>query len=122
MGNVVAEFELQGLPKMTNSQGHLHWRFKTQESKKWKKLVSEKCISLGINNLNLEKAQLTLTRYSEREPDFDGLVSGFKHVIDGLVECKLLVNDRISNVGQPRYIWERTKRNEGKIKVKIEKV
>lgn len=70
----------------------------------------------------LERAKLTLTRASAVEPDYDGLVSSFKHIIDALVEGGILVNDKTENIGKPDYQWVVAARNKGCIKVKIEEV
>ncbi len=68
----------------------------------------------------LERAKLTLTRCSSREPDTDGLVSCFKHVVDGLVEAKVLADDRPSNIGIPDYRWEKCSNKLSRIKVQVE--
>lgn len=117
---MIIEFEISGfgLPKTTNGS-MVHWRIKHAETKKWKRLV----FMAVVKNLPPQpflKAKLTLTRCSSREPDFDGLVSSFKHVIDGLIEAQVLQNDRMSNIGQPTYLWERANLRKGMIKVKIE--
>lgn len=117
----MGEFELKGLPRMTNSIGRSHWTVKHRESVKWQNMVVTQCQKLGIENLGLGSAVLTLTRFSSTEPDFDGLVSGFKHVLDGLVVCGVIINDKPSVIGQPKYFWEYSPRKQGgKISVKIE--
>ena len=70
----------------------------------------------------LSRAKLTLTRYSSVCPDPDGLVSSFKSVLDGLVECGVLENDRFTNIGMPTYAWEKAPKNEGKAKVIVEEI
>lgn len=111
------EFEIQGLPKMTNAS-RVHWTKKMKEAKKWKALVYEQVSLARWTPIN--KANLTLIRFSSVEPDFDGLVSSFKHVIDGLVEAGVLENDKVSNIGQPKYAWQKCAPKMGKIRVKVE--
>lgn len=119
---LVGEFEIRGLPKTTNSGGRSHWSLKVKEANKWKSLVGTEVLKLGLDNLKLNRAVLTLTRHSSVEPDFDGLVSSFKHVIDGLVVYGVLTSDKSSVIGQPKYFWEYgIKRVGGKISVKIER-
>ncbi len=67
----------------------------------------------------LKKARLVLTRYSSNSPDFDGLVSSFKHVIDGLVDAGVIQNDKFENIGAPEYVWEKCGRRAGKITVEV---
>lgn len=51
----------------------------------------------------------------------DGLVSGFKHVIDGLVVAGVIVDDKPSVIGQSQYRWTyRPSKQGGMISVKIE--
>lgn len=118
---LIAEFEILGLPKMRNQMSY-NWRAAQAEAKKWKKLTSIKCLQLGIQDINLSKAKLTLTRCSIKECDFDGLVSGFKHVLDGLVESKVIVDDRMSVIGQPTFKWEKASPKQGKIRIRIERI
>ncbi len=119
---LVAEFKILGLPLMTNAQKNAHWTKRHKESVKWKSLVGFECHKAGILQLGLTSAALTLTRHSSREPDFDGLVSGFKHVIDGLTDCQVIVDDKFSVIGQSTYLWvySATKAR-GFVTVKIER-
>jgi hypothetical protein len=116
---LICEFTLQGLPKTTNGIARKHWKTQWAHSIKWKKLVYQKCLSFGVTNLKLSKAKLTLIRRSSREPDTDGLISGFKAIIDGLVECGVLVDDKPSIIGIPDYRWERSQI--GHVYIKVEK-
>lgn len=116
------QFSLPGLPRTTNSGGRAHWAVKVKEAKKWKKLVWLMVRAAGANGLGLEQAKITLVRASSSEPDFDGLVSSFKHVIDGLVEAGVLKNDKPSVIGQPVYLWEKCAPRQGHIRVTVETV
>ncbi len=116
------EFTLKGLPKVTNRQ-NVHWRVKHAESKKWKLATAFECqhaiLKHHLNALPFDRAVLTLTRHSSREPDFDGLVSGFKHVIDGIVASTLIRDDKSQTIGQPTYKWEYARPNKSFITVRI---
>lgn len=122
------EFEIPGLPKMTNGL-RVHWRVIQKERAKWKELVGP-AAHIALNeqkraariSLPLLRAQLTFTRYSSRQPDFDGLVSSFKGPQDSLVEVGILKDDSMSVVGQPHYQWIYAAPRKGKIKIKIESV
>lgn len=116
-------FELEGLPRMTNPSGRTtgHWAVLKKESDAWKQRVVV-TVAARLPARPLKKAELTLTRFSSSEPDADGLVSGFKHIIDGLVIAKVLENDKWKNIGMPNYRWEYAGRGYGKIRVQIEEV
>lgn len=119
---LVFKFEIMGLPKMSNEglRG-THWSVKAKEAKNWKNAVMFEVINkINIRAFKpLEKARLVLTRYSSTSPDADGLVSGFKHVIDGLVKAGVLANDKFTNIGMPDYRWEKCKKGQGKIRVEV---
>lgn len=117
----VLEFMLPGLPKMSNQLLRGHWRTKHGHAIKWKRKVTDACFKFKPAQ-PLERATLTLTRCSSAEPDFDGLVSGFKHVIDGIVECGIIQTDKSSCIGQPKYFWEKGVRGKGFLKVKVEQI
>lgn len=125
--NYVLEFEIEGLPAMMN-KSRRHWRFIQKERKKWKELV---LIAVRNCQLNAElrgarefkpltRAKVSITRFSSREPDFDGLVSGGKALLDGLVEAQVIIDDSRKVIGQPQYFWEPAGPKQGKVKVKVE--
>ena len=114
------EFTIGGLPKNINN-ARMQWFIRHKENKKWKGLVA---LAIGVKTppSPLAKAKLTLIRHSSSEPDFDGLVASFKSIIDGLIECRVLENDRMSNIGQPDYKWKKAKPGAGMITVKVEEI
>lgn len=117
------EFELTGLPRMTNCSGRksTHWRVLKKESDMWKALVVFTCRT-SRPAVPLKTAKLTLTRCSSSSPDSDGLVSGFKHVIDGLVRAGILEDDKYSNISFPTYLWRKAPAGKGMIRVLVEEV
>lgn len=122
MSGYCIEFEIPGLPPTINAGGRSrHWRIGWAATAKWKESIGWATAGKRPKK-PLERAQITLTRYSSMEPDFDGLVSSFKAVIDGLVVHGVLAGDKMSQIGQPRYRWEKCPRNSGKIKVRVEEV
>lgn len=60
-----------------------------------------------------------MTRGSSSISDFDGLVSSFKYVIDGLVVNRVLLNDTRAVIGQPSYLWTKAKAKQGYILVEV---
>ena len=113
-------FCIEQLPPTVNRQSGMHWRKKAQIVKQWHGMVAIYCGGFLKPKAPFKKAKLTLTRFSSVEPDFDGLVSSFKPVIDGLIKCGVLENDKMSNIGKPDYRWEKVKPKQGKIVVTIE--
>lgn len=113
-------FEMKGLPKMTNPSGakSTHWSVMLRERNNWKQRV---LLAVGNHKPRspLTRARLRLTRYSSFCPDSDGLVSGFKAIIDGLVACKVLLDDRFKNIGMPDYRWEKAKPGAGFVRVEV---
>lgn len=112
---------LTGLPKTLNAIGRAHWAVKVKEAKRWHNaILGEMLITKStFPKAPLKKARLVLTRYSSSEPDHDGLVSSFKHVIDGLIKNGIIENDKPSNIGQPEYHWLKAAKKAGKITVEV---
>lgn len=115
------EFTIPELPQTTNSHGRVHWAIKVKLAKYWKTTVL-----LAVGNKKpkfpLTKAKLTLTRHSSNAPDADGLVSSFKHVVDGLTIAAVIKDDSMKVIGFPIYLWNKCPRGQGKITVKIEEL
>lgn len=113
------KFTIQGLPKMSNQLLRGHWQTKHAHAKKWKGAVRRALAILNKPAQPLTSAALCLVRESSVEPDFDGLVSSFKSVIDGLVEEGVLKSDKSSCIGQPKYQWVKGKPKQGRIIVEV---
>lgn len=116
---LIAEFSISGLPATINAIGRKHWAFKVKEARQWKRLVVEQCVLARVFGVKLEKAILEFTRHSSQELDFDNLAGSFKHVLDGLVEAGVIIDDKPSIIGSPTFIWQKTKPGEGKVTVKV---
>lgn len=119
-------FFIPDLPLMTNELLRRHWSFIMKEKQKWHRLVDKAVatqkIVLGVKE-PYQKARITFIRRSLREPDFDGLISGFKFPCDALVESGIIIDDKFSVIGQSNYIWEKAiKRADQGIQVYVEEV
>jgi len=106
------------LPKMANSGRGWNWRVDWADKKRWYEIMS-----LRMKQYRpvepLQELAVTLTRCSSKEPDFDGLVHGFKPVVDSLVRLGFVINDRMSNL-KATYKWEPSPRNKGFIRIEME--
>ena len=111
---------INDLPKTTNANNK-HWAMKMKEAQKWKQLVK---LSVGSQKPSypLEKAKLTCTRHSSKEPDYDGLVSSFKHLIDGLIESKVIIDDAMRYIGMPEFSWKQAPRSKGFIELEVQEI
>lgn len=114
----VLEFELQGLPKLTNQLSRSKWQPRMKEATKWKDAVIIACYGKAPPK-PLTKAKISFIRYSACRPDFDGLVSGFKRILDGLRLANIILDDNYDVIGQPEYSWERAPKSQGKVKIKV---
>jgi len=116
---LIAEFEIQGLPSLVNKAKNYHWRRRNREAQLWKRLVMEQCIYRNIHQKRFPAVYLELTRCSPVQPDFDNLCTGFKHVIDGFKACGVIEDD------SPKYVtlaffWEKaTKLCDRRIKIRL---
>lgn len=117
MGNYRMMFQINDLPKPINAVGG-HWRHRNNEAKKWRNIIFN--VTLGKRpKTPLTKAKLELTRYSSRSPDYDGLVSSFKHVVDGLITSGVIESDTLKVIGIPKFDWVYAKQKAGRIEVKV---
>jgi hypothetical protein len=106
------------LPKTINAGGRTHWAVKAKEAQKWISWIA--ALTLTVKPPRpLPKAILALTRHSSREPDFDGLVSSFKHVIDGLVHAGIIQDDKPMVIGQPAFYWHKSKPKAGHVLIQV---
>lgn len=116
------EFVLNGLPHMANPSGKsTHWRGIHAEAQKWKWAVCQ--ITMGKRPKKpLERYKLTLVRFSSKEPDFDGLVRGFKSVVDGLRAADVISDDKLKNSGVWHCQWMKCGKSKGRISVRVDEV
>ena len=116
------EFTECKLPPTTNGMTSFHWWKKKKLSDEWNNLVMFHVLKNGAPPKPLTKAKLTLTRFSSSEPDYDGLVSSFKVVVDSLRYNAVLADDKMKNIGIPRYDWQKCAPKAGMIHVIVESV
>lgn len=110
------------LPK-TSSNANKNWRGRWAESVKIKRMVSDHLPLRLRPESPLKKAKLTLTRYAHgRAPDFDGLVASFKHVVDALTICRIILDDNYEVIGMPKFIHKSAKPKKGFIRVEVEEI
>lgn len=109
-----------GLPKPMNATMGAFWRARHANSKKWRRITADTTLLHGRPRRPLSKAKLTLARYSSVCPDFDGLVSSFKPVIDGLVDAGIIAGDKMDVIGAPTYQWFKAPPKEGYITIIVE--
>jgi hypothetical protein len=118
------ELILPGLPARVNEWAGRSWHSKHKESIKWLKRLQGTLILTRQQPPPgpLQRASLTLIRYSSRCPDYDGLVSGFKPVIDSLKKMAIIVDDNMNVIGAPTYKWQPARAKHGMIKIIVEEV
>jgi hypothetical protein len=113
------KFKLDGLPKITNSI-RVNWKAVHFGRVKWKQEVF-KAIYDKLPEKPLEKSKITLTRHSSVCPDYDGLISGFKPIIDGLVQHGVIVDDSMKHI-KTEYLWKHIRPKCGYVEIEIEEV
>jgi len=110
--------KIQGLPKTINAIGRQHHWIKIKEARKWKELVR---IEIGDNipTKPLSQAHIACLRASSSCPDYDGLVSSFKHVIDALISSYVIEDDSMNHIGMPSFRWKKVKPKKGFIEITV---
>lgn len=112
--------EIYDLPKLFNRLSKTSfWDYKEQQQK-WLKLIW-----IAFNGKKpkspLTKAKISMTRCSSKEPDVDGLMSGMKYPLDGLVKNDILIDDKPSIVSF-QALWRKAPQKEGKLIIEIEEM
>lgn len=112
----VITFTIDELPLLPNRKGQgRHWAVEDRYRKAWYWRV--RCaIGRRRPRKPYQRAQITLTRRSNREPDADNLFASWKPVIDGLCVAGVIVDDSPAHV-TVESVWERAKRGKGEIEV-----
>ena len=108
-------FSIPYLPKMTNQLLRRHWSFIMKEKDLWHGLVREKVLSHKRAFGDFEPfktVRIEFMRASTQEPDWDGLVSGFKFVTDGLVKAGVMIDDTPSVIKSADYKWIKCSKKE----------
>jgi len=114
-------FEMPSLPKTTNAMTSMHW---TQK----KRMVKEIHDTIAYITLAkrpkkpLKQAKISCERHSSVRPDYDGLVSSFKHVIDALITSQIIEDDNLDVIGVPEFKWIKAKPTEGFIVVSVKEL
>jgi len=111
--------EIPGLPPTYNAINRLHFAKKNKIKDQWVNAVM-----LSTTGKKPEKplsnCYLVLVRFSCSMPDYDGLVSGFKHPIDGLVRAGVLVDDNYAITGQWDCRWKKvSSRKDERIRLEV---
>lgn len=118
----VLHFKINGLPKTTNAARSKGWRNRYKEDNLWKKEVMVGVCQGKKPKKPLELARITLVRHSSNEPDYEGLVSTFKPILDALIITKVIVDDKVKNIGRPDYIWQYAPPKTGFIEITVESI
>ena len=112
------EFEIDNLPKLPNRLLGAHWRVRSSHARMYATLVWAATCKQRPRE-PWKTVRLILERHSSMEPDFDGLCGSFKHVIDGLVKCGIIEDDKPRNILGAEYRWIKASPKRGKIRVQV---
>lgn len=107
---------VDGLPKTPNQLMRKHWAIVSKERLIWHNAVAA-AIGASRPKRPLAKASVRFVRNSAREPDFDGLCGSTKFLMDALVNCGIIVDDRPSIIGSPGFSWVKCKKGEGYMEI-----
>lgn len=115
------KFTIPELPKPINRLGGKHWAQMKRYRDYWHQLVAAAVCGKKPRE-PLKRAKLTLVRYSSVQPDWDGNVSSWKPVVDGLKYAGIIEDDRVSCIDWPVCKWEKAPPKQGRIFVAVEEL
>lgn len=85
------------IPRATpsmNSTHHKHWRVMYAQKKLWQQEVwAARVQACGATYETVDRAKVTIERYSQRSLDVDNYLGGLKSVIDALKSERLILDD-----------------------------
>lgn len=113
------EIFIPHLPPTLNIYARSHYWKRVKEFEKVE-LMMVKALKGKIPLEPLQHAKLTLIRLSAKAPDYDGLVGGMKIPVDILVKLGILVDDNLSVTGPWNVNWNKAKKREQGIYIKVE--
>jgi len=94
------------LPPMNTAHTRRHWSAAHKEKQKWIKLLLIAFPKAKMPDQPLQKSEITITRMSSREPDFDNMVMAAKPIFDALQKRGIIVDDAPRNVKRD-YRWRK---------------
>lgn len=115
------EFKIAETPDSPNRLLGAHWTKRAGYAKKWERIVW-KHVWQQLPQKPLNRAKVTLTRFSTKKMDADNARSSFKPVMDALVKLGVLADDSPSVVGEPQVLQEKAPLRQKGIVVRIEEV
>lgn len=112
------EFTLDGLPPTLNRLNSMHYMAKARLNRDLRDAVMWE-VGSHIPKKPLKRAKIKITRYSSTEPDGDNMTGGYKPIIDALRKCRVIENDKQSNIGNIETPWVKAPKNKGRIIVQV---
>jgi Holliday junction resolvase RusA-like endonuclease len=94
------------LPPMNTAHTRRHWSVAHKEKQQWVKLMLVAFPKKKMPDQPLTKSQITITRMSSREPDFDNMVMAAKPIFDALKKHGVIIDDAPRNVKR-EYKWRK---------------
>lgn len=115
------ELFIKQLPSLLNVTMRNHYWSRKKENDYYYSLINHLARYQKPKN-PLKCALISLTRYSPRVPDYDGVVGSFKACVDGLVRCGVLDDDNYNITGPWIVTWQKAKKTEQGIKIIVEEI
>lgn len=97
----------------TNASDQTHWRTRSRMVGRLRKTFSILVPQHLRPPETLNQAAVTITRFSPKRPDYDGLVHSGKYVLD-CIHSKvgglrpIVQDDDNARIGRPEYCWRKT--------------
>lgn len=96
-----------------NTMMRRHWSVDMRLKKRWRQMVMVAACG-KMPKAALNRARITITRFSPRMLDADNCTGGAKHCIDGLKWCGIIADDT------PEHIELTVRQEKGKAQTRIE--
>lgn len=116
------KISVEKLPTSLNITLRSHFFKVNKEKQEWNKLIAYHCSNKKPID-PLQRCQISVTRYSIRLMDYDGLVGSLKPVIDALIYCGIIIDDNYLVTGPWNVDQIKVKhKNEQRLEIQIDEL
>lgn len=108
---------IPGLPPMANGS-HGNPFAKNRERQKWQR-TAILLLKSHAPKKPYDRIKVIFTRFSSNEPDYDGLVHGFKPIVDAFKKTGFIKDDKMRHL-ESIYLYDKAPPKKGYIQLEIE--
>ena len=111
------DIEMDGVTPLNSADANNRWKRKKARDLWFVKV--RVAIGRDLPHEPLEHALVTITRCSSVPPDADNMYHGIKFLLDSLVACGIIADDKRDVIGMPVVKWRKAKPRQSKTLISV---